>query len=180
MLPIHSSVVGPLPGFEASCASRVNTSQKRFLLANTCQNAFDPSNNPPYHAETTHTHTHTQVLMNRLSSIFATGMVAAQHANFVLCMGFLEGLAGIGGDEKRPRIRQRLLSQPSVSEFKARWNLPIYFQLRQLFSSSLAEVCAGVGVGVGVGGGIGVRAIVTYFQLKEVSFVTARVLAFLV
>lgn len=70
--------------------------------------------------------------MTRLSSIFATGMVAAQHANFVLCMGFLEGLAGIGGDEKRPRIRQRLLAQPSVAEFKARWNLPIYFQLRQV------------------------------------------------
>lgn len=71
-----------------------------------------------------------QVLMTRLSSIFATGMVEAQHTNFVLCMGFLESLASVGGDEKRPRIRQRLLSQPSVSEFKARWNLPIYFQLR--------------------------------------------------
>lgn len=72
-----------------------------------------------------------QVLMTRLSSIFATGMVAAQHSNFVLCMEFLEGLAAIAGFEKRPRIRHRLLGQPSVAEFKARWNLPIYFQLRQ-------------------------------------------------
>lgn len=72
-----------------------------------------------------------QVLMTRLSSIFATGMVAAQHSNFVLCMEFLEGLAAIAGVEKRPRIRHRLLGQPSVAEFKARWNLPIYFQLRQ-------------------------------------------------
>ncbi|CAN0515112.1 unnamed protein product, partial [Ectocarpus sp. 8 AP-2014] len=72
-----------------------------------------------------------QVLMTRLSSIFATGMVAAQHSNFVLCMEFLEGLAAIAGGEKRPRIRHRLLGQPSVAEFKARWNLPIYFQLRQ-------------------------------------------------
>lgn len=87
--------------------------------------------------------------MTQLSSIFATGMVAAQHANFVLCMGFLEGLSGVGGNEKRPRIRQRLLSQPSVSEFKARWNLPIYFQLRQVVCSGLVAVAfAGVGVGV--------------------------------
>ncbi|CAN0252489.1 unnamed protein product, partial [Hapterophycus canaliculatus] len=71
-----------------------------------------------------------QVLMTRLSSIFATGMVANQHTNYLLCMDFLEGLAAVGGDAKRSRIRQRLLGQPSVAEFKARWNLPIYFQLR--------------------------------------------------
>ncbi|CAM9593693.1 unnamed protein product [Ectocarpus fasciculatus] len=80
-----------------------------------------------------------QVLMTRLSSIFATGMVAAQHSNFVLCMEFLEGLAAIAGGEKRPRIRQRLLGQPSVAEFKARWNLPIYFQLRSREISSRLE-----------------------------------------
>ncbi|CAM9502390.1 unnamed protein product [Ectocarpus sp. 8 AP-2014] len=80
-----------------------------------------------------------QVLMTRLSSIFATGMVAAQHSNFVLCMEFLEGLAAIAGDQKRPRIRHRLLGQPSVAEFKARWNLPIYFQLRSREISSRLE-----------------------------------------
>ena len=68
--------------------------------------------------------------MTRLSAIFATGMVAAQRKNFALCMEFLERLAGVGGEEKRPRIRQRLLAQPCVAEFKSRWNLPIYFQLR--------------------------------------------------
>lgn len=68
--------------------------------------------------------------MTRLSSIFATGMVTTQRTNYILCMEFLEGLAGVGGDRKRPRIRQRLLAQASVVEFKARWNLPIYFQLR--------------------------------------------------
>lgn len=71
--------------------------------------------------------------MTRLSSVFATGMVAVQHANFVLCMEFLEDLAAIAGEEKRPRIRQRLMGQASVAEFKARWNLPIYFQLRQVW-----------------------------------------------
>lgn len=70
--------------------------------------------------------------MTRLSSIFATGMVASQHTNYLLCMVFLEGLAAVGGDAKRSRIRQRLLGQPSVAEFKARWNLPIYFQLRSV------------------------------------------------
>lgn len=68
--------------------------------------------------------------MTRLSAIFATGMVAAQRKNYALCMAFLERLAGVGGEEKRPRIRVRLLAQPSVAEFKSRWNLPIYFQLR--------------------------------------------------
>ncbi|CAM9379054.1 unnamed protein product, partial [Ectocarpus sp. 13 AM-2016] len=80
-----------------------------------------------------------QVLMTRLSSIFATGMVAAQHSNFVLCMEFLEGLAAIAGGEKRPRIRHRLLGQPSVAEFKARWNLPIYFQLRRGLSREISS-----------------------------------------
>lgn len=73
-----------------------------------------------------------QVLMTRLSTIFATGMVAAQRTNYALCMEFLEGLAAVAGEEKRLQIRQRLLAQASVVEFKARWNLPIYFQLRQV------------------------------------------------
>lgn len=68
--------------------------------------------------------------MKRLSSIFATGMVAAQHTNYTLCMEFLEGLAGVCGEGKRAQVRRRLLGQDSVLEFKARWNLPIYFQLR--------------------------------------------------
>lgn len=78
-----------------------------------------------------------QVVMTRLTGIFATGLVSAQHTNYVLCMEFLERLSGIGGEEKRPRIRQRLLRQDSVVEFKARWNLPIYFQLRQALFSSI-------------------------------------------
>ncbi|CAN0116944.1 unnamed protein product [Scytosiphon promiscuus] len=107
-----------------------------------------------------------QVLMTRLSSIFATGMVASQHANYLLCMGFLEGLAAVGGDAKRSRIRQRLLGQPSVAEFKARWNLPIYFQLRSREISSRLEASlqaaararsgsshSSSGIGDGSGGG---------------------------
>ncbi|CAM9236441.1 unnamed protein product [Ectocarpus sp. 6 AP-2014] len=84
-----------------------------------------------------------QVLMTRLSSIFATGMVAAQHLNFVLCMEFLEGLAAIAGGEKRPRIRHRPVSGGGVSStLEARestWNLPIYFQLRQGLSREISS-----------------------------------------
>lgn len=68
--------------------------------------------------------------MTRLSSIFATGMVSVQRTNYTLCMGFLEGLSAVCGEEKRPHVRRRLLAQDTVAEFKARWNLPIYFQLR--------------------------------------------------
>ncbi|CAN0375511.1 unnamed protein product [Ascophyllum nodosum] len=80
-----------------------------------------------------------QVFMTRLSGVFATGMVSAQHTNYLLCMEFLEGLAGVGGEEKRPRIRARLLAHASVQEFKARWNLPIYFQLRSREISTRLE-----------------------------------------
>lgn len=71
-----------------------------------------------------------QVLMTKLSSIFATGMVTVQRTNYELCMEFLEGLSGVCGEDKRLHLRRRLLAQETVVEFKARWNLPIYFQLR--------------------------------------------------
>lgn len=80
-----------------------------------------------------------QVLMTRLSSIFATGMMATQRTNYMLCMEFLEGLSRVCGEGKWTQVRRRLLAHPSVVEFKARWNLPIYFQLRSREISARLE-----------------------------------------
>ncbi|CAM9354712.1 unnamed protein product, partial [Heterosigma akashiwo] len=51
-------------------------------------------------------------------------------SNYSLTIEFLDNLAGVCGPEYKGAIKARLQSHYLVKEFLAKWNLPIYFQLR--------------------------------------------------
>jgi hypothetical protein len=69
-------------------------------------------------------------LCSRIPTVFSAGMADDLHRNYSLSQDLLQRLAGVCGPDARPALWKRLTNHPFTAEFQARWNLPVYFQLR--------------------------------------------------
>ncbi|KAG5189855.1 oligomeric golgi complex component, COG2-domain-containing protein [Tribonema minus] len=91
-------------------------------------------------------------LVARLPSIFATGLADVFHRNYALSQALPRRLAEAcsGGGREGGSAQQRLEAHPASADFRARWNLPVYFQLRQReITAALDEALAATDGGAG-------------------------------